>query len=89
MQISGGDLFHKSEPDRSTVHKVTELLRDYVLGDRDLPFEFLSEPSDVFGFSKFQRVNFEDANINIGMPIFTIHGNHDDFSGKVCFTSGI
>jgi len=80
--LLGGDLFHKSEPDRSTVHKVTELLRDYVLGDRDLPFEFLSEPSDVFGFSKFQRVNFEDANINIGMPIFTIHGNHDDFSGK-------
>ncbi|KAE9551986.1 hypothetical protein FO519_004810 [Halicephalobus sp. NKZ332] len=80
--LLGGDLFHKSEPDRSTVHKVTELLRDYVLGDRDIPFEFMSEPGDVFGFSKFQRVNFEDSNLNIGMPIFTIHGNHDDFSGK-------
>uniref|UniRef100_A0AC34RH62 Double-strand break repair protein n=2 Tax=Panagrolaimus sp. JU765 TaxID=591449 RepID=A0AC34RH62_9BILA len=80
--LLGGDLFHKSEPDRSTIHKVTELLRTYVLGDRPISFEFLSEPGDVFPFSKFQRVNFEDNNINIAMPIFTIHGNHDDFSGK-------
>ena len=24
------------------------------------------------------RVNYEDPNYNIDMPIFTIHGNHDD-----------
>jgi double-strand break repair protein MRE11 len=26
-------------------------------------------------------VNYEDENINIGLPIFSIHGNHDDPSG--------
>lgn len=28
-----------------------------------------------------RRVNFEDPNLNIGLPIFTIHGNHDDPGG--------
>lgn len=26
-------------------------------------------------------VNYEDPNYNIGLPIFTIHGNHDDPTG--------
>jgi double-strand break repair protein MRE11 len=26
-------------------------------------------------------VNYEDPNINIGLPVFSIHGNHDDPSG--------
>jgi DNA repair exonuclease SbcCD nuclease subunit len=28
-------------------------------------------------------VNYEDENVNIGLPVFSIHGNHDDPSG-VC-----
>ena len=31
----------------------------------------------LFGCS-FPRVNYEDPNYNIGIPIFMIHGNHDD-----------
>lgn len=31
------------------------------------------------------NVLFKDANINVGLPIFTIHGNHDDTAGKVNF----
>lgn len=27
------------------------------------------------------RVNFDDPDINIGLPVFTIHGNHDDPAG--------
>ena len=30
-------------------------------------------------------VNYEDPNYNIGLPVFSIHGNHDDPTG-VCFT---
>ena len=31
----------------------------------------------------FRRcVNFEDPNLNVGLPVFTIHGNHDDPSGE-------
>lgn len=28
-------------------------------------------------------VNFEDPNINISIPIFSIHGNHDDPTGVI------
>lgn len=31
--------------------------------------------------SKRRKVNFEDPNLNVGLPIFTIHGNHDDPTG--------
>ena len=27
-------------------------------------------------------VNFDNPNINVGLPVFTIHGNHDDPSGE-------
>jgi double-strand break repair protein MRE11 len=26
-------------------------------------------------------VNYEDANLNVCLPVFAIHGNHDDPSG--------
>ncbi len=28
-----------------------------------------------------RQVNFENPNYNIGLPVFTIHGNHDDPAG--------
>jgi double-strand break repair protein MRE11 len=28
-----------------------------------------------------RRVNFENPNLNVGLPVFTIHGNHDDPAG--------
>ena len=32
--------------------------------------------------SSFQRtVNYEDPNYNISIPVFSIHGNHDDPCG--------
>lgn len=31
--------------------------------------------------STLSRVNFENSNYNIGLPVFTIHGNHDDPGG--------
>lgn len=27
---------------------------------------------------RFGRVNYEDPNFSVGLPIFSIHGNHDD-----------
>jgi len=26
--------------------------------------------------------NYQDPNLNVGLPIFTIHGNHDDPGGS-------
>lgn len=31
--------------------------------------------------SSFPAVNYEDPNLNIGIPVFSIHGNHDDPQG--------
>ncbi|KHJ74839.1 putative DNA repair protein, partial [Oesophagostomum dentatum] len=44
--------------------------------------EFVSDATVNFEHSHFDRVNYEDANINVGLPIFSIHGNHDDTAGK-------
>ena len=29
----------------------------------------------------FDHVNYEDPDINVAIPVFSIHGNHDDPSG--------
>jgi len=37
-----------------------------------------------FFFHRFGHVNYEDPHFNVGLPVFTIHGNHDDPAGVVC-----
>lgn len=34
---------------------------------------------------RFKKVNYEDPNFNIAVPVFTIHGNHDDPAGVCSF----
>lgn len=59
-----------------------KLLRTYTLGDKPIAIEFLSDQSLNFQESLNQTVNFEDPNINVSCPVFSIHGNHDDPSGN-------
>jgi len=33
------------------------------------------------GDRAFNHVNYEDPDINVAIPVFSIHGNHDDPSG--------
>ncbi|KJH43053.1 DNA repair protein [Dictyocaulus viviparus] len=82
MILLGGDLFHENNPSRDMQHRVVQLLRQYCFSDKEVNLEFLSNASVNFDHSRFDRVNYEDANINVGLPIFTIHGNHDDTAGK-------
>nr|CAD7451961.1 unnamed protein product [Timema tahoe] len=42
--------------------------------------EFLSDQSVNFQHCKNPVVNYEDPNLNISIPIFSINGNHDDCS---------
>eukprot|EP01103_Thecamoeba_quadrilineata_P006961 TRINITY_DN1671_c0_g1_i1.p1 TRINITY_DN1671_c0_g1~~TRINITY_DN1671_c0_g1_i1.p1 ORF type:complete len:626 (-),score=141.89 TRINITY_DN1671_c0_g1_i1:70-1947(-) len=57
-----------------------ELLRKYCLGDDPVNFEIVSE-QDINFPNGFKRVNYEDPNYNVELPVFSIHGNHDDPSG--------
>lgn len=79
--LLGGDLFHENKPSRKTLHTCLELLRRYCMGDRPVQFEIISDQSVNFGFSKFPWVNYQDGNLNVSIPVFSIHGNHDDPTG--------
>ena len=85
--LLGGDLYHDNKPSRRTLLGSMELLRKYCLGDRPCPVEFLSDPSVNFGQTHFPVVNYEDPNFNIAIPIYSIHGNHDDPAGQGNFCS--
>lgn len=57
------------------------------MGDRPIQFEFLSDQSENFKHSAHPIVNFEDPNLNVSLPVFSIHGNHDDPAGAGCYCS--
>lgn len=80
--LLGGDLFHDNKPSRKSLHGTIELLRKYCLGDKPCSIELLSDPSINFGHTNFPVVNYEDPNFNVAIPVFSIHGNHDDPAGQ-------
>ncbi|CAM6076338.1 unnamed protein product [Sphagnum tenellum] len=78
--LLGGDLFHENKPSRSTLVRTIEILRRYCLNDRPVQFQVVSDQTINFP-NKFGHVNYEDPHFNVGLPVFTIHGNHDDPAG--------
>ena len=76
----GGDLFDQNKPSRETLVQTMDVLREYVFGDDPIEFEVVSDQS--INFPNRGIVNFEDENVNVALPIFAIHGNHDDPSGQ-------
>ncbi|EST08580.1 Phosphoesterase domain protein [Kalmanozyma brasiliensis GHG001] len=80
--LLGGDLFHENKPSRATLHQTMALLRQYTLGDKPISVELLSDPNDgALPGRDFPAINYEDPNLNVGIPVFSIHGNHDDPQG--------
>ena len=39
-------------------------------------------------YRAFNHLNYEDPDINVAIPVFSIHGNHDDPSGVRSFLGG-
>ncbi|KIW64084.1 DNA repair protein (mre11) [Phialophora macrospora] len=80
MVLLAGDLFHENKPSRKSMYNVMRSVRLNCLGDKPCELEMLSDESEHFD-TTFDHVNYEDPNINVGIPIFSIHGNHDDPTG--------
>lgn len=80
--LLAGDLFHENRPTRDSLYRTMALLRKYCLGDKPISVDLLSDPLDgnAPGF-EFPAVNYEDTNLNVAIPVFSIHGNHDDPQG--------
>ncbi|GAA5824665.1 hypothetical protein JCM3770_005624 [Rhodotorula araucariae] len=82
MLLLAGDLFHENRPSRTALYQTISALRERCLSDRPIALELVSDagigiPRDV----SWPGVNYEDENINVGLPVFSIHGNHDDPQG--------
>lgn len=80
--LLGGDLFHENKPPRRILHGCISLLRKHCFGDKPILFEYLSDQSADFKHCQFPTLNYEDTNLNVSIPVFSIHGNHDDPSGQ-------
>ncbi|KAG1669705.1 Double-strand break repair protein MRE11 [Nymphon striatum] len=80
--LLAGDLFHYNKPSRKILHDTMQLLRKYCFGDKPVPFQFISQQEENFKHCSFPIVNYEDPNYNVGIPVFSIHGNHDDPAGN-------
>ncbi|GAA5967733.1 hypothetical protein JCM3765_000014 [Sporobolomyces pararoseus] len=82
MVLLAGDLFHENRPSRTSLFQTISVLREKCMGDRPISLELISDAG--IGISRdalYPGVNYEDENINVGLPVFSIHGNHDDPQG--------
>ncbi|CAL8361853.1 unnamed protein product [Merluccius merluccius] len=79
--LLGGDLFHENKPTRRCLNNCFTMLRKYCMGDTPIAFDVVSDQTINFGTSKFPWVNYQDENLNISIPVFSVHGNHDDPTG--------
>ena len=59
------------------MHKTMEIVRRYCMGSDPVQIQVVSDQATDFRNIN-GTVNYEDEFYSIDLPIFTIHGNHDD-----------
>ena len=80
--LLAGDLFDKNKPSKEILHECMKILRNHCVGDGDTGIKIVSDQSLNFKYCAFQTANCDDPGLKIKLPVFTIHGNHDDPTGK-------
>ncbi|BGO97365.1 Double-strand break repair protein MRE11 [Rhodotorula toruloides] len=82
MLLLAGDLFHENRPSRTSLYQTISALRERCLSDRPISLELVSDAGlGIMRDANWPGINYEDENLNIGLPVFSIHGNHDDPQG--------
>ncbi|GMM31367.1 MRX complex nuclease subunit [Martiniozyma asiatica (nom. inval.)] len=77
--LQAGDLFHTNNPSLTSYHHVAKVIRENCLGSKPIEYQLLSDPGE--SLSTNWPIEF-DPNINVGLPIYAISGNHDDATGE-------
>ena len=78
MVLLGGDLFHHNKPSRKTMMRTLKLFRERCLGQNPVHINVVSDQAVNFSGAPNKVVNYEDPNMAVHLPVFIIHGNHDD-----------
>lgn len=73
--LFGGDLFHEVTPSQGCLYRSMNIFKKYIFGPGELNFT-------TKGMTKTYEPNYLNENINIDLPVFIIHGNHD-YPGNV------
>lgn len=76
--LLGGDLFHEHNPSTYTLNRTLQLFGENVLGSREILFETLSNGREL---------NYLNPSLHIKLPVFIIHGNHDDPSSDTSISA--
>ena len=80
----------KQFPLFSPSSRCIKLLREYTFGDKEVEFDIVSDLSVNFeAHGRFPWANYHDPNLNVAIPVFTIHGNHDDPTGCGAANAGM
>ncbi|TID13146.1 hypothetical protein CANINC_005002 [Pichia inconspicua] len=82
MIVQGGDLFHVNAPTKKSYYHVMRALREYCWCDKPIEYRLVSDPSDAMATKHFVYPAEYDMNVNVGMPLYAISGNHDDATGE-------